>query len=78
MVPIRDQITKKLIAQFRSVMNDGALPLVVLEEHTLTGQDDWGEDDESQSVDCWWAVFGKQSPQEKGRNVPSLGRSLRQ
>ncbi|KAI3322708.1 putative methyltransferase-domain-containing protein [Xylariaceae sp. AK1471] len=62
MVPIRDQITKRLIAQFRSAMNDGTLPLVILEEHALTGQDDWGEDDESQAIECWWAVFGRQSP----------------
>jgi hypothetical protein len=62
MVPIRDQITKKLISQFRSKMNDGALHLVVLEEHTIIGQDDWGDDDESQAVECWWAVFGRQSP----------------
>ncbi|KAI3340692.1 putative methyltransferase-domain-containing protein [Ustulina deusta] len=62
MVPIRDEITKKLIAQFRSSMNDGALSLVALEEHFLTGRDDWGDDDddESQAVECWWAIFGRQ------------------
>ncbi|KAI1423241.1 putative methyltransferase-domain-containing protein [Xylaria sp. FL1777] len=60
MIPIRDEITKKLIAQFRSSMSGGALPLVVLEEHFLTGQDDWGDDDdESQVVECWWAIFGR-------------------
>ncbi|RYC59856.1 hypothetical protein CHU98_g6350 [Xylaria longipes] len=60
MVPLRDQITKRLIAKFRSSMNAGTLPLIALEEHVLTGQDDWGDDDDSQAVECWWAIFGKQ------------------
>ncbi|KAI0107727.1 putative methyltransferase-domain-containing protein [Nemania sp. FL0031] len=61
MVPIRDQIAKGLITQFRSYMSDSALSLVVLEEHILTGQDDWGDDDdETRAVQCWWAIFGKQ------------------
>ncbi|KAI1127460.1 putative methyltransferase-domain-containing protein [Nemania abortiva] len=61
MVPIRDQVTKGLISQFRSHISDGALSLVALEEHILTGQDDWGDDDdEPQAVECWWAIFGKQ------------------
>ncbi|KAI0392768.1 putative methyltransferase-domain-containing protein [Xylariaceae sp. FL0594] len=59
MVPIRDQITKRLIMQFQSKMRTGSLALVVIEEHTITGQDDWGDDDESQTVECWWAVFGR-------------------
>ncbi|KAJ2982988.1 hypothetical protein NUW58_g6330 [Xylaria curta] len=59
MTPIRDEVTMKLIVQFQSRMNSGALPLVALEEHILTGQDDWG-DDESQAVECWWAIFGRQ------------------
>ncbi|KAI8628916.1 putative methyltransferase-domain-containing protein [Xylariaceae sp. FL1651] len=61
MVPIRDQTTKKLIAQFRSKMGNGALPLTALEEHTTVGQDDWGEDEETRAVECWWSVFGRQS-----------------
>ncbi|TGJ87569.1 hypothetical protein E0Z10_g1192 [Xylaria hypoxylon] len=61
MVPIRDEATKRLIEQFRSSMGDSALPLAVFEEHILTGQDDWGDDDdESQAVECWWAIFGRQ------------------
>lgn len=61
MIPQRDEFTKKLIARFRSTMNSGALSLAVLEEHYLAGQDDWGgDDDESLTVECWWAVFGKQ------------------
>lgn len=60
MVPIRDQITKRLISQFQSKMNRGTLPLATLEEHLFTGQDDWGDDDELQEVECWLAVFGRQ------------------
>jgi hypothetical protein len=61
MVPIRDQITKGLITQFQSRMKTGGSSLVVLQEHTLTGQDDWGDDDESQEVECWCGVFGRSS-----------------
>ncbi|GAP84315.1 putative rapid response to glucose protein [Rosellinia necatrix] len=61
MAPIRDEVTKNLIAQFRSNMETGTLSLEVLAEQTLTGQDDWGDGDDSQLVECWWAVFGKQS-----------------
>ncbi|KAI0405798.1 S-adenosylmethionine-dependent methyltransferase-like protein [Xylaria palmicola] len=61
MVPMRDETTKRLVLQFRSRMNDGPLHLAPLEEHVLTGQDDWGDDDEPQIVECWWAIFGKQS-----------------
>ncbi|KAI0860169.1 putative methyltransferase-domain-containing protein [Xylaria cubensis] len=60
MVPLRDEITKSLIVKFRSSMNAGTLPLMILEEHVLIGQDDWGDDD-SQAVECWWAIFGRQS-----------------
>ncbi|KAI0976661.1 putative methyltransferase-domain-containing protein [Xylaria arbuscula] len=62
MTPMRDEITKKLIAQFRSSMNSGTAPLVALEEHIVTVQDDWGDDDddESRAVECWWAIFGRQ------------------
>ncbi|KAI1119225.1 S-adenosylmethionine-dependent methyltransferase-like protein [Nemania sp. NC0429] len=65
MVPIRDQITRRLITQFQLHMNKGssasASPLVVLEEHVLAGQDDWGDDDDQpQAVECWWAIFGRQ------------------
>ncbi|KAI0444352.1 putative methyltransferase-domain-containing protein [Xylaria telfairii] len=60
MVPLRDQTTNRLIAKFRSSMNAGASPLITLEEHILAGQDDWGDDDDSQTVECWWAIFGRQ------------------
>ncbi|KAI0452677.1 putative methyltransferase-domain-containing protein [Xylaria acuta] len=61
MVPLRDQITKRLIAKFRSSMNASTLPLVALEEHVITGQDDWGDDEASQAVECWLAIFGRLS-----------------
>ncbi|KAF2964083.1 hypothetical protein GQX73_g9492 [Xylaria multiplex] len=58
MSPIRDETTKRLIAQFRSSMSE--IHLATLEEHILAGQDDWGDDDdEPQAVECWWAIFGK-------------------
>ncbi|KAI0804328.1 putative methyltransferase-domain-containing protein [Xylaria sp. FL0064] len=60
MVPMRDEITKEFIVQFRSSMKGGAFPLVPLEEHVLTGRDDWGDDDDGHEVECWWAVFGRQ------------------
>ncbi|KAI1267496.1 putative methyltransferase-domain-containing protein [Xylariaceae sp. FL1019] len=58
MTPIRDQITRDLIAQFRLEMGSGGTPLAILEEHTLSGQDDWGENG-SAVVECWWAMFGR-------------------
>ncbi|KAI2638500.1 putative methyltransferase-domain-containing protein [Xylaria nigripes] len=62
MSPTRDSTTRRLIAEFCSKMNNGTIPLVTLEEHTLVGQDDWGtDDDESQAVECWWAIFGRLS-----------------
>lgn len=64
MTPMRDQITKKLITQFLSNMRDGSLSLVPLEEQVLAGQDDWGDDEESRVVECWWAVFGRQQQQQ--------------
>ncbi|KAI0383526.1 putative methyltransferase-domain-containing protein [Hypomontagnella monticulosa] len=57
MVPQRDLITKRLVARFLSIM--AASDLVAFEQHTLIGQDDWGED-ESSDIECWWAVFGRQ------------------
>jgi hypothetical protein len=67
MVPLRDAITRKLIAEFQARLgadeHDGHRhPLRCLEEHTLTGQDDWGEDEETHRVECWWGVFGRGEP----------------
>ncbi|KAI0178550.1 putative methyltransferase-domain-containing protein [Hypoxylon sp. FL1284] len=57
MIPQRDQVTKRLVTQFRSAMTTSGL--AVLEEHSLVGQDDWDEDDEGVGITCWWAVFGR-------------------
>lgn len=57
MVPQRDLTTRKLVAKF--VMAMEASGLTVLEKHTLVGQDDWDEDEESSGIECWWAVFGR-------------------
>ncbi|KAI0473969.1 putative methyltransferase-domain-containing protein [Xylariaceae sp. FL0804] len=62
MVPQRDSKTRELIDELRSEMARGVLPLSVIEEHTIIGQDDWDESDETAEVECWWAVFGRQSP----------------
>ncbi|KAI1844787.1 hypothetical protein JX266_009015 [Neoarthrinium moseri] len=58
MTPFRDDITRKLFAQFRETLASGERPLVCLEEHSLTGMDDWGEDEEPSEIECWWGVFG--------------------
>ncbi|KAI1091844.1 putative methyltransferase-domain-containing protein [Rostrohypoxylon terebratum] len=58
MVPQRDLVTKKLVAKF--LLSMASSGLVVLEEHTLVGQDDWDEDGEDSGIECWWAVFGRQ------------------
>ncbi|KAI0199782.1 putative methyltransferase-domain-containing protein [Astrocystis sublimbata] len=60
MVPLRDDFTKTLIEDFQSIMKSGNLPLIMLEDHYLVGQDDWGDDGDPQSVECWWAIFGRQ------------------
>ncbi|KAI1375437.1 putative methyltransferase-domain-containing protein [Hypoxylon crocopeplum] len=58
MVPQRDLTTKRLVANFLSVMADSGL--TVLEEHTLTGQDDWDEEEDNSRIECWLVVFGRQ------------------
>ncbi|KAI1401432.1 putative methyltransferase-domain-containing protein [Hypoxylon fuscum] len=58
MVPQRDLITKKLIANFLSIM--AASDLIILKELTLVGQDDWDEDGENSEIECWLAIFGRQ------------------
>lgn len=57
--PMRDSTAMKLLQEFRSVAACGPRPLLCLEESTLIGQDDWGEDEESSQVECWWGVFGR-------------------
>ncbi|OHE97427.1 hypothetical protein CORC01_07209 [Colletotrichum orchidophilum] len=46
MVPLRDETTKKLLKTFRDAMGSQGRPLNCIEEGTLDGQDDWGEDEE--------------------------------
>ncbi|KAI0895573.1 S-adenosylmethionine-dependent methyltransferase-like protein [Annulohypoxylon nitens] len=58
MVPQRDLVTKKLIAKF--LLSMASCGLVLLEEQTLVGQDDWDEDGEDSGIECWLAVFGRQ------------------
>ncbi|RYP66568.1 hypothetical protein DL771_007721 [Monosporascus sp. 5C6A] len=58
-VPLRDSTAKKLLHKFRSAAARGPRPLICLEEHSLTGQDDWGDDEEASQVECWWGVFGE-------------------
>ncbi|KAI1104613.1 putative methyltransferase-domain-containing protein [Jackrogersella minutella] len=58
MVPQRDLTTKKLVAKFVSIMV--SYGLIVLEQRTMAGQDDWDEDEENSEIECWLAVFGRQ------------------
>ncbi|UQC88082.1 uncharacterized protein CLUP02_13604 [Colletotrichum lupini] len=53
MVPLRDETTKKLLKAFRDAMGSQENPLLCIEEGTLDGQDDWGEDKEGTDVTCW-------------------------
>lgn len=60
MVPLRDNVTRKLVTEFKAALNHGEHPLECLEEHTLMGQDDWDDNDqEAARVQCWWAIFGR-------------------
>ncbi|KAI0126463.1 putative methyltransferase-domain-containing protein [Xylariales sp. AK1849] len=63
MVPLRDVTTKKLLIQLRNILEHGDWPLACLEEHSLLGQDDWGEHEDTPQVECWWGVFGSKSTQ---------------
>lgn len=59
MVPLRDETTKKLLKAFRDAMGSQENPLLCIEEGTLDGQDDWGEDKEGTDVTCWWGIFAR-------------------
>ncbi|KXH54586.1 hypothetical protein CNYM01_04085 [Colletotrichum nymphaeae SA-01] len=59
MVPLRDETTKKLLKAFRDAMGSQENPLLCIEEGTLDGQDDWGEDEEGTDVTCWWGIFAR-------------------
>ncbi|ETS74787.1 hypothetical protein PFICI_13271 [Pestalotiopsis fici W106-1] len=60
MVPLRDNITRRLLQDFKDKLaKDDDWPLTCLEEHSLMGQDDWGDDDDEKThIECWWGVFG--------------------
>lgn len=57
MVPLRDITTRKLLVTFKTNLAQNDWPLVCFEEHSVEGQDDWGEDEDAQQVECWWGVF---------------------
>ncbi|KAL1861681.1 hypothetical protein VTK73DRAFT_6977 [Phialemonium thermophilum] len=58
MIPKRDGTTHRLMSSFREAMSSQPSPLLCVEEGVMPGRDDWGEDDdEPQSIDCWWGVF---------------------
>lgn len=61
MVPQRDATTVKLLANFRNEMAAKPNALVCLEETVVSGQDDWGgdEDEEAANVKCWLGIFGR-------------------
>ncbi|KAI1811772.1 putative methyltransferase-domain-containing protein [Poronia punctata] len=61
MSPLRDEVTKRLIKKFKAEMRAGPLPMVIIEQRTITGRDDWGDEDEPQTVECWWAIFARSS-----------------
>lgn len=57
MVPLRDEITKRLRDTFKANMASQANSLICIEEGTLDGQDDWEGSDEETPVECWWGIF---------------------
>ena len=59
MIPIRDEVTRKLKEAFLEELLHQSNPLVAVDQDFVTGQDDWGEDDEGQEVNCWWGIFAR-------------------
>ncbi|KAH6687897.1 putative methyltransferase-domain-containing protein [Plectosphaerella plurivora] len=62
MVPLRDETAKRLRDSFTAIMAAQNLPLTCIEEGILTGEDDWGEQDEEDTVECWWGIFARVQP----------------
>lgn len=62
MVPLRDEATRRLRDTFRAAMASQAMPLTCIEEGLLDGQDDWGEADDEDTVECWWGIFARAQP----------------
>lgn len=60
MVPYRDEATRKLVRMLREELLCRNTPLACIGERMVTGQDDWGEEDEGQHVDCWLGIFQRQ------------------
>lgn len=75
MVPLRDNTTRSLLATFQHGLAEGSLPLACLEEHILTGQDDWDGDEETQEVECWWGIFGREVSDRANKTDHSLDRN---
>ncbi len=60
MVPRRDKTTIGLLAKFRQHMAQQRVRLTCVEEGAVPCQDDWGDDDETAEVECWWGIFARQ------------------
>jgi len=60
MVPYRDEVTRKLARTLREQLLLQEAPLACIAERMVTGQDDWGDGDEGQHVDCWLGIFQRQ------------------
>jgi hypothetical protein len=59
MVPLRDETTTHLLAEFKRLMCKLDEPLIPVEDGELVGQDDWDADGEIPQVRCWWGVFSR-------------------
>ncbi|KAJ3492484.1 hypothetical protein NLG97_g5367 [Lecanicillium saksenae] len=66
MSPKRDDITLRLIEEFKQVMLDLEPPLFCEEEDEFSGSDDWAAGDEdddgdedSGNVRCWLGIFSR-------------------
>ncbi len=57
MAPRRDEVTVGLISAFKTAISRPKYHMVGVGEGVAMGRDDWGDDDETAAVDCWWGVF---------------------
>ena len=60
MVPQRDDITEELLSAFKKEMAGLNASLRCIDEGTVPGEDDWGDqgdDDETRRLGFWWGVF---------------------
>jgi len=65
MAPLRDEATREFVSKFQEELCHQRQPLQCIEEGIVTGQDDWGEDEDGQTVDCWWAVINRHNSDTK-------------